>query len=138
MMAYKPTPMPAALPLLVLELEVVVCWGLAGGSLACFFFGGSVSYEILLVLRCAAWDPCASTWGYLLPFRRKMLVLYVRGWDTYAALESADEEALEDLAGLVAVADVFEGFGGVLAADVEEDFFTAGVLVYEAWRARGG
>lgn len=29
--------------------------------------------------------------------------------------------------------DIFEGFGGVLAADVEEDFFTAGVLVYEAW-----
>jgi hypothetical protein len=34
------------------------------------------------------------------------------------------------------VADVFEGLGGVLAADVEEDFFTAGVLVYEAWRER--
>ena len=63
-----------------------------------------------------------------------MLVSYVRGWDTYTALESADEEALEDLTGLVAVADVFEGFGGVLAADVEEDFFTTGVLVYEAWR----
>ena len=58
--------------------------------------------------------------------------------DTYTALKSADEEALEDLAGLVAVADVLEGLGGVLAADVEEDFFTAGVLVYEAWRARGG
>ena len=51
---------------------------------------------------------------------------------TYTALKSADEEALEDLAGLVAVADVLEGLGGVLAADVEEDFFTAGVLVYEA------
>ena len=56
------------------------------------------------------------------------------GLNTYAALEVADEQALEDLAGFVAVADVFEGFGGVLAADVEEDFFTAGVLVYEAWR----
>lgn len=56
--------------------------------------------------------------------------------NTYTALKSADEEALEDLAGLVAVADVFEGLGGVLAADVEEDFFTAGVLVYEAWRER--
>ena len=34
------------------------------------------------------------------------------------------------------MADVLEGLGGVLAADVEEDFFTAGVLVYEAWRER--
>ena len=58
------------------------------------------------------------------------------GGNTYTALKSADEEALEDLAGLVAVADVLEGLGGVLAADVEEDFFTAGVLVYEAWRER--
>ena len=57
-------------------------------------------------------------------------------WNTYTALKSADEEAFEDLAGLVAVADVLEGLGGVLAADVEEDFFTAGVLVYEAWRER--
>jgi hypothetical protein len=56
--------------------------------------------------------------------------------NTYTTLEVADEKALEDLAGLVAVADVFEGFGGVLAADVEEDFFTSGVLVYEAWGAR--
>ena len=56
--------------------------------------------------------------------------------NTYTALKSADEEALEDLASLVTVADVLEGLGGVLAADVEEDFFTAGVLVYEAWRER--
>jgi hypothetical protein len=41
------------------------------------------------------------------------------------ALYGADEEALEDFAGFVAVADVFEGFGGVLAADVEHYFFTA-------------
>lgn len=58
--------------------------------------------------------------------------------DTYTALKSADEKALEDLAGLVTVADVLEGLSGVLAADVEEDFFTTGVLVYEAWRARVG
>jgi hypothetical protein len=31
--------------------------------------------------------------------------------NTYTALEVADKQALEDLAGLVAVADVFEGFG---------------------------
>ena len=54
---------------------------------------------------------------------------------TYATLDGSDKKALKDLAGLVAVADVLEGLGGVLAADVEEDFFTAGVLVYEAWGA---
>lgn len=55
---------------------------------------------------------------------------------TYTALEGTDEETLEDLASLVTVADVFECLGGVLAADVEKDFFTTGVLVYEAWRAQ--
>lgn len=55
---------------------------------------------------------------------------------TYATLEGPDQQALEDLAGLVAVADVFEGFGRVLAADVEENFFTARVLVYEACGGR--
>jgi len=44
------------------------------------------------------------------------------------ALDGADEEALEDFAGFVAVADVFEGFGGVLAADVEHYFFTTAVV----------
>jgi hypothetical protein len=34
---------------------------------------------------------------------------------------------VEDLAGFIGVADVFEGFSGILAADVEEDFFTAAV-----------
>jgi hypothetical protein len=43
-------------------------------------------------------------------------------------LEGADEQASEDFAGLVAVADVFKGLGGVLAADVEEDFFAAAVV----------
>jgi hypothetical protein len=42
-------------------------------------------------------------------------------------LEIADKQAIENLAGFVGVADVFEGFGGVLTADVEEDFFTAAV-----------
>jgi hypothetical protein len=42
-----------------------------------------------------------------------------------SALQVADEKAIEDLAGLVAVADVFEGLGSVLAAHVEEDFFAA-------------
>ena len=47
------------------------------------------------------------------------------GWVAFDALQGADGEALEDLPCFVAVADVFEGFGGVLAADVEEDFFAA-------------
>ena len=47
--------------------------------------------------------------------------------------ESADEQAVEDLARFVGVADVFEGFGGVLAADVEEDFFAAAV-----WKEKEG
>ncbi len=49
------------------------------------------------------------------------------GKGTYAALQFANQQAVEDLARFVAVADVFEGFGGVLAADVEEDFFAAAV-----------
>jgi hypothetical protein len=48
-------------------------------------------------------------------------------------LESADEQAVEDLARFVGVADIFEGFGGVLAADVEEDFFAAAV-----WKEKEG
>jgi hypothetical protein len=54
-------------------------------------------------------------------------------WEkTYAALDGSDKKALEDLAGLVAVADVLECLGRVLAADVEHHFLAAGVLVYEA------
>lgn len=59
------------------------------------------------------------------------------GWsETYAALESADEQTLEDLASLVTVAYILECLGGVLAADIEKDFLTTGVLVYEAWGAQ--
>jgi hypothetical protein len=43
---------------------------------------------------------------------------------TYQSLQVADEQTLEDLARLVAVADVLEGLGGVLATDVEEDLLT--------------
>lgn len=32
-------------------------------------------------------------------------------------------QAAQGLTGLVAVADILEGLGGVLAGDVEEDFF---------------
>lgn len=60
------------------------------------------------------------------------------GGKTYAALESADEQTLEDLAGLVTVADILECLGGVLATDVEEDLLTTGVLVNEACNAQRG
>ena len=43
----------------------------------------------------------------------------------YLSFEVADEQAVEDLARFVAVAYVFEGFRGVLAADVYHDFFAA-------------
>lgn len=45
----------------------------------------------------------------------------------YLTFQRSEQEAGEDLARFVAVADVFEGFGCVLAADVEEDFFAAAV-----------
>ena len=46
----------------------------------------------------------------------------------YLAFEVAEEEAAEDLARFVAVADVLEGFGSVLAAYIEEDFFAASIV----------
>ena len=45
----------------------------------------------------------------------------------YVALQSADLELLERLTGLVAVADILKGLGGILAADVEEHFLTTTV-----------
>ena len=106
--------MPDWLALPVLCEEVEVCWRLAGGSLGCFAI--VVSMELP--------DAC----------RRRCIL---KEGATYTALDSSDKETLEDLAGLVAVADVLECLGRVLAADVEHDFFTAGVLVYEACGARG-
>lgn len=46
---------------------------------------------------------------------------------TYLSLQVADQHPIQNLPGFVAVAYVLEGFGRVLAADVEEDFFTASV-----------
>lgn len=46
----------------------------------------------------------------------------------YLSLQFSDEQTLEDLARLVAVADVLEGFGRILAAYVEEDFLAAAVI----------
>lgn len=60
----------------------------------------------------------------------------VFGWGVAVdAFEVSDEHALEDFARFVAVADVFESFGCVLAADVEEDFFTAAVGGESVWLA---
>lgn len=48
----------------------------------------------------------------------------VEGRGANLALENTNLQSLENLAGLVAVADIFEGLGGILTADVEEDFLT--------------
>lgn len=45
--------------------------------------------------------------------------------ETYHALQIPDQHPRQRLAGLVAVADILERFCGVLAADVQEDFFAA-------------
>lgn len=37
---------------------------------------------------------------------------------TYHSLDTSDQVALEDLAGLVAVANVLEGLGGILTGNV--------------------
>lgn len=52
----------------------------------------------------------------------------VLGWGAYHALHVADEHAVvEEGARFIAVADVVEGFGAVLAGEVEEDFLTTAV-----------
>lgn len=43
---------------------------------------------------------------------------------SYLSLESANQQSIENLTCLVAVADVLESLGCVLTADVEEDFLT--------------
>lgn len=53
----------------------------------------------------------------------------------YLALQVADEQTLKDLARLVAVADILEGFCSVLAADVEEHFLTTAVCTLSAFVA---
>ena len=44
---------------------------------------------------------------------------------TYLSLQWPHQHPLQNLPRLVAVADIFKGFGCILAAYVEEDFFTA-------------
>lgn len=46
----------------------------------------------------------------------------------YLSLEVADQQTVEDLPGLIAVANVLERLGGILAAHVEQDLFTTSVV----------
>ena len=47
--------------------------------------------------------------------------------EAYLALQVTDIELLEGLAGLVAVADILESLGGVLASNVEQDLLATTV-----------
>lgn len=50
------------------------------------------------------------------------------GWVAYHALHVADEHAVvEEGARFITVADVVEGFGAVLAGEIEKDFLTTAV-----------
>lgn len=51
------------------------------------------------------------------------------GRGKYLALEDTDLQSLENFAGLVAVADILECLGGILTADIEEDFLTTSVHI---------
>jgi hypothetical protein len=95
--------MPAWPELPVPVDELVVCWALAGGSLA--WWGVACQYACMsnIFLRLALLSEtavvvCAESGEYCMG-------------STYTALEVADKKALEDLAGFVTVADVLEGFG---------------------------
>lgn len=47
--------------------------------------------------------------------------------ETYHALHVADEQTVENLARLIGVADILEGLGSILAADVQENFLTTAI-----------
>lgn len=58
----------------------------------------------------------------------KYLPWFVRKWmDTYTALQGSDKQTVQDLACLVAVADILECLGGVLTTNVQEDLLTTSV-----------
>ena len=52
--------------------------------------------------------------------------------DAYLSLQGADEQAVEDLARLVAVADILECLCCVLAAYIEQDFLSTAVFTLSA------
>jgi hypothetical protein len=47
--------------------------------------------------------------------------------ETYVALQVPDQELLERLTGLIAVADILEGLSGILAGNVEQNLLTTAV-----------
>jgi hypothetical protein len=51
--------------------------------------------------------------------------LRTSGECAYSALELADDKSLQNLAGLVRVADVLEGIGGILSGDVHQDLLSS-------------
>jgi hypothetical protein len=51
----------------------------------------------------------------------------LRRWIASHTLQCANQQTLENLARFIAVSNILEGFGGVLAANVEENFFAATV-----------
>lgn len=58
----------------------------------------------------------------------KYLPWFVRKWmDTYTALQGSDKQTVQDLACLVAVADILECLGGVLTTNVQENLLTTSV-----------
>ena len=46
---------------------------------------------------------------------------------SYHPLNVTNEHLGQSLTGFIAVTDILEGFGGILAGDVEEDFFSSAV-----------
>lgn len=52
----------------------------------------------------------------------------VSGSSTYHALQCADLDALEDLAGLVAVSNILESLRGILSGNVEKDLLSTSVI----------
>lgn len=57
---------------------------------------------------------------------------YVVSENLYLSLEIADQQTIEDFAGLITVADVLERLGCVLTADVEQDLFTTSVVTTQS------
>lgn len=50
------------------------------------------------------------------------------GGSTYQALQCADLDAREDLAGLVAVSYILESLRGILSGNIEQDFLSTSVI----------
>lgn len=61
------------------------------------------------------------------PYRRRL-----GEGHTHHAFQTPNQQILEQLAGLIAVAYILKGLCGILAADVHEDFFAASVVVVAA------